>query len=123
MIKFVKGISIALGVLLVGGLGVLVYGLLYKTQSEKPQQENARAQVPAVPVAPLVEVAEFDAVGLGQPAGSVIAAVTAQGSLVYLTVRDGGLPDRLLVVDLGRHRVVGRIEMGDVDSRPPRPAR
>jgi hypothetical protein len=120
VIKIVKALSIALGVLIVGALGVLAYGLFYRTTPEKPQQENAASPMA---VAPMVAIESFEAVGLGQPVGSTVAGVTAQGTLVYLTVQGGGLPDRVLAVDIAKRRVLGRIEMGDADSRPPRPAR
>ncbi len=133
MVKIVKALSIALGALIVGSLGLLLYGLFYKTQSGnlfKTQQEAPQAEKPLLenPVAGVVDpsvppVGDFGAIGLGQPAGSSVAQVTAQGALVYLTVRDGGLSDRVLVVDLVRRRVIGRIDVGDADARPPRPAK
>lgn len=125
MIKIVKALSAVLGVLILGAVGLLGYGLFYKTSPQNPQQENAAsfAAVPDAPSAPVAAVESFDAVGLGQPAGSSIAQATAQGTLVYLTVQGGGLADRILVVDLARHRVIGRIDIGDADSHPPRPAK
>jgi len=117
VIKVVKGIAAVLGGLIVVGLALMVYGVFFhnKAENQNPQQEIVAA-------APSVALDDFDVIGLGQPAGSSVAAVTAQGSLVYLTVRGGGEADRVLVVDVARHRVLGRIDVGAVDSRPPRPA-
>ncbi len=113
-----------MGVLIIGALGLLGYGLFYKTSPQNPQQENAASPpAVAVPAASTTAVEDFDAIGLAQPTGSVIAQVTAQGGVVYLTVQGGGVSDRVLVVDLVKRRVVGRIDMGDADSRPPRPAK
>lgn len=118
MIKLVKGLTIVLGVMIVGGLALMAYGVFfYKADRKKPQQEIAEASVP--PVA----MDDFDVIGLGQPTGSSVAAVNAQGGLVYLTVRGGGEADRVIVVDLVQRRVLGRIDMGAADSRPPRPAK
>lgn len=120
MIKVVKGVAILLGVMIVGGLALLAYGVfIYKPGKQNPQPEIA-AQ-PSVPSAPAV-MGDFNVIGLDQPTGSSVAAVTAQGGLVYVTVRGGGEPDRVLVVDLARRNVLGRIDMGAADSRPPRPA-
>ncbi|MBN2751597.1 MAG: hypothetical protein JXQ84_02710 [Rhodospirillaceae bacterium] len=118
MIKIVKGVVFGLGALIVVATVVLIYGaFFYKGSDQKPQQEIAAAFV-----APTVSTTLFDVVGLSQPSGSTIASVSAQGTLVYVTVRGGGEADRILVVDLAQGRVLGRIDMGAVDSHPPRPA-
>ncbi|WP_337995780.1 hypothetical protein [Oleispirillum naphthae] len=117
VIKMMKGVAILLGVMIVGGLALMAYGVFFYKAAEK----NRQPEITAAPSAPAV-MGDFDAIGLGQPTGSSVAAVTAQGGLVYVTVRGGGEPDRVLVVDPARRRVLGRIEMGAADSRPPRPA-
>jgi len=118
VLKIAKGVAIGLGVLIVAAMALMAYGVFFYKAAEK----NLQQEIAAAPAAPAVAVDGFDAIGLGQPVGSSVAAVTAQGGLVYVTVRGGGEPDRVLVVDLTRRRVLGRIDMGAADSRPPRPA-
>jgi hypothetical protein len=103
-----KTIVAVLTVLLVGALGVFVYGL---------SQNWHRATSAAPPAAAPAAAAAFQGkswgrVTLGQPADSRVQAVTAVGNLVVVQVTSGG-DERLLVLDPATGAVVGTFALTD----------
>ncbi len=104
----VKTLVAVMTLMLLGGLGLLAYGMAQ--QSSK----LGHAEGDAVPSAPGGggPLPRFEALTLGEPAGSAIAAVTAgpQGRLI-LTVTGGGRADRVVVIDLGDGRRLGVVSL------------
>ena len=85
-----------LGVVLVLGLGLLVYGVAQRFgQLASPR-----------PIA-----ATWDSVTLGEPAGTRIGAVSQSGSTIVLHLYTGnpGTDERLVLIDVASGRIVGRI--------------
>lgn len=85
--RLLKLAVLAMGVLIIGGLGVLVAVIATRTLA-----------VPANAVPAL----------LNEPAGTHIAGVSALSDRVALQLQGGG-PDRVVIVDLRNGRVVGRV--------------
>lgn len=122
MIRIAKFVSAALGALIVVALALLGYGLFIhdKTPDKNPQPQNAPEpqMVPSAPAA----APSLSSISLGQPPGSSIAATVPAGAWLHVTVTGGGEPDRVLVVDLARGRVVATISLG-ADAASPAAAR
>ncbi|GAB3450540.1 hypothetical protein GCM10027396_26600 [Insolitispirillum peregrinum] len=102
--KAVKTLVVFMGVLLVLGLALLGYGMYSKAgrvvKPSAPAVATASAVSPvAAPAVVPVVVGSFGAVGLGQPEGSRIAASHLNGPVLVLTVVEGGLPDRVILLD------------------------
>lgn len=118
-IRVIKGITLVLGVAIVATLALIGNALFVKdTKAPAPNPQPLNAQTPVAVPAPL---ADFSEIPLDQPAGSAIAAATAQGDRLYITVSGGGRADRIVVVDLVRRRVVGLVALDG--GAPPQPGR
>lgn len=103
-------------------IAMIGYRVFFHTPAPAPtSHENvaAPATVPSVPQ----ENVDYSAIALDQPAGSQIVRTAANGNWVYLTVNGGGAPDRVIVVDIARGRVISTIALGTADTLPPRPGR
>jgi len=87
-VRALKAAVIVMGVLIVAGTVTLA--------ALVAQRLGART-------APLVEA------GLGQPSGTRILGIAGGGDRVAVAVTGGGLPDRILVLDIARGRVVGTL--------------
>ncbi len=123
MVKVMKTVSAVLGIMICLALGGLGYA--FYTSGEKPQEADESAQAtsftPAVTnVAQVVTPtsADIGGIALGQPEGSTIDHMVPQGALVYITVQGGGEPDRVLIVDLMKRRVVGHMALGSMGGAP-----
>jgi hypothetical protein len=94
-ISVLKAIVIVLGVVLVLGLGLLVYGVSLRVG------DAARAR-PAT---------SWDLLKLGEPAGTQVGAVSHSGSTIVLHLYTGnpGTDERLVLIDAASGRIVGRI--------------
>ena len=104
-------------------LGLIGYRLYFHTTVPAPTEQHENAAAPAsVPGVPTSHV-DYSQIPLDQPPGSAIARTVVEGNRVFLTVTGGNVPDRVLVVDLGRGRVVSTISLGNVDTLPPQPSR
>jgi len=112
-----------MAILIVGGLGLLGYGVYSKlggsVKSDAPAADNGDA--PPVLAAPSSVPAEttlssFGGIALNQPAGSRIAEATTAGTLMTLRIEGGGRTDRVVVIDLNTGRVAGWIHVGSVDG-------
>lgn len=114
-------LSAVMGVLIIGGLGLLGYGVYSKLGGSGKDDAPAAADVvsPAAPPAaaslrtatPEATATQLGALGLDQPAGSRIADANAQGNLLTLRIEGGGLNDRVAVVDLAAGRVLGWVHV------------
>jgi flagellar biogenesis protein FliO len=88
--QFLKILVIVLGLAIVVALGFVIYGVA------RLGVQTAHAPVGAPKLS-----------NLGQPEGSTITALTNLGdSRLAVAVSGGGLPDRIVVLDLGTGQVV-----------------
>lgn len=95
-VRFLKVLVIGLGLAIVVALGFVIYGFVRLSAGTEPSSSvTADATLPTV-------------TNLGQPEGSEIMDIAvAGGSRVVASVRGGGLPDRLVVVDSRTGQVIG----------------
>jgi hypothetical protein len=84
-----------MGVLIVVGTIVLIAGIIWKA-----------SQLPATPTA---GAAAFEALDIAVPAGAAVGSVEIDGDRLAITL-DGG-PGEIIIVDLRRGEVVGRIRL------------
>lgn len=123
LIRGIKFVTLILGVMIVIALGLIGQRLFFHTTAPVPTQQHENGAGPAtVPGVPTANV-EYSQIPLGQPAGSTVARTVAEGGWLYLTITGGGLPDRVIVVDVAHGRMVSSIGLGDADALPPRPGR
>jgi hypothetical protein len=102
----IKALVVFMGVLLVAGIALLGYGMYSKAgRLAKPQDDVAAVAV----MAPAQSMATFGEIVVSQPAGTSIEAVQAMGGQLILTLRGGGVADRLLVIDTASKAVVGSV--------------
>lgn len=95
-IKAIKTLVAFMGILLVGGLGLMGYGLM-----------NAKNGVKAKPATAVsAAVAEFGALAVPVPAGARIEQALVVGDRVVLRLAGGG-SERLLVLDPAEGKVSG----------------
>lgn len=90
-LKLVKTIVFLLTFLLVFGTLLLIGGIVKKTRTADtplPQQ-----------------------LGLKQPSGSRIAEILPQNGLLYLLVKDGGLSDRIIIMDASSGKILSTISV------------
>jgi hypothetical protein len=88
--KAIKTLVAVMGILLLGGLGLLGYGLTTKTgSSTKP-----------------AALADFGAVAIPVPAGARIEQMNVAGERVILRIAGNG-PERLIVLDPAAGTVTG----------------
>lgn len=86
--RALKAAVIIMGVMLVAGTVTLAVLLANRMASRS---------------APAVEMS------LGQPSGTRIVGIAGAGERVVVHVTGGGLPDRILLLDVARGRVVGTL--------------
>jgi hypothetical protein len=94
--RFLKVLVIALGLAIVVALGFVIYGFV-RLGSAPNQDANSTVPTLNVPV-----------VGnLGQPVGTEITGMVPSGNTrLAVSLSGGGLPDRILVLDLKNGQVV-----------------
>ena len=85
-----------MAVLIVGGIAVIGATLVQRASRSGPE--------PTLP--------GFAQAALGQPDGTAILTMTADGGRLVLHVEGGGLGQRLLIVDLASGALLGTIAMG-----------
>lgn len=106
--KAIKALVIFMGVLIVAGLGLLGYGMYTKAgRSVKPSTVTTPPGAVVLPA----DVEAFGALDLPQPPGTRIAAATVSGGVLVLHLTDGGRPDRVTLIDLGRGSVLGNVRL------------
>lgn len=130
-VRGLKLLSAVMAILIVGGLGLLGYGVYSKlggsvksdaesgvAMEAESKAETVAAAPPAGPV-PVAEpvasgrpLASFGALGLDQPAGSRIAAVNTDGPLMTLRIEGGGQDDRVMIVDMRTGQLIGAVHVG-----------
>ena len=109
-----KTVVIVLGALILGGFGVLIYGLTHNWHklSDAPPAASAvpAAAPPATPSR--ATPAPWGKVALGQPPDSRIQSVTRAGRLIVVQVT-AGTAERLVVLDPATGAVIGTFALGD----------
>ncbi|MEQ8229746.1 MAG: hypothetical protein RIA64_16800 [Rhodospirillales bacterium] len=111
-----KFIVIGMGMLIVLGLGLLVFGF-YKTSQDPNWRLFGETEAPAGGVAgtppppglaPPVPVSGD--IELGLPTGCEIKGVTQLGGQIYVLTQPAGVCGQVLIVDPATGRVTGRIK-------------
>lgn len=114
--RALKAIVILLGILLVVGTGVLIWGIA--RQIDRMGQTQADEEVTqAVNTAPAVmtnEVAPWGRIDLKQPYGTRLQSVTNAGEYMVLHLYTGapGTDERVVVIDPGTGTVMGTVNLG-----------
>src|SRR5262245_19677354 len=114
--RALKALVIFLGILLVIGTGVLIWGIA--RQIDRMSQAEADDEVtPAVNTAPAVvtnEVAPWGRLDLKLPSGTRIQSVTNAGEYMVLHLYTGapGLDERVIVIDPGCGTLMGTVNLG-----------
>lgn len=104
--RAIKGLVIGMGVLLVGGLALLVYGISQKAGN--PDYKMFRGS-PASKTAATVPVAGFGETRLPLPAGCEVAEMRPDGPLLYLRIGPAGACERIIVIDVATGLSTGSI--------------
>lgn len=104
-----KGIVIALGVLIVAGMALLAYGVATKVRAPASSAAGAPSALPQPPAA------GFGTVSVAVPKGCAFGPAVADGDRVYLRLAPAGAAaptpacERIIVLDMARGRVLGTI--------------
>jgi hypothetical protein len=112
-----KGIVIALGVLIVAGMGLLAYGLATKTRTAV----SPTSGLPSASTKP--SAAGFGTLSVPVPKGCGFATIVADGERAYLRLApvDAGAParacERVIVLDVARGQVMGTIVPVETEPR------
>ncbi len=109
-----KALVIFMGVLIVIGMGVLAWGIMYKLEEWQARESGDAPAVPVVSApAPPATPADVwpDMPAVAVPAGAQVAeTIVAEGRLVIrLALADGG--QRYLVFDLATGRQLGAVAL------------
>ncbi len=115
--QILKSLVIGLGVLILLGMTLLVYGFYQKANNPGWRMFSSQSVSggPAAPAAP------FGGLDLKLPEGCVIGRVTPDGERAYIRVRPhgaergtplGGPCNRIIVIDVVRGQVLGTIKPG-----------
>lgn len=103
ILRWAKRAIVLMTLMLVAGTILLVYGVVTETSRQGWDSKASK---------PRIESEDFGTLDLGQPPGTSIAAIIrAKGALV-LHLRDGGLDDRLVVLDPMTGTLRGTVVMG-----------
>ena len=111
-----KALVIFMGVLILAGMALLVYGLVTRTGGGERAAAGAPGEMATVPTLPAPTIVDFGTLELAIPDGCSIAGSELAGD--RLVVRFTGQVERgcqqLVIVDL----ITGR-ELGRVKAQPP----
>ncbi len=91
-----------MAVLILAGLAVVGYTLMSQSGKKTAPPPPAEATPPMVGALSVV---------LNEPAGTTIASLTPLGGTILLHLVGGGLPARVVIVDLASGQVRGRISL------------
>jgi hypothetical protein len=111
--RALKALVIVLGILLVFGTGVLIWGIA--RQIEKMGQQDAEeTTTPAVDTTQAVaapDIAPWGRVDLKQPYGTRIQSVTNAGDYIVLHLYTGtpGTDERVMVIEPGTGTLMGTV--------------
>ena len=107
--QLLKGIVIALGILIFLGLGTLFYGFVQKSRNPDWRlfSNPPVAKIPAGDETPLKTFGTFS---LNLPEGCEITGVRPDGAKAYLSIGGVKSCNRVIVVDTKRGRMLGTIK-------------
>lgn len=106
-LRALKAIVIGMGVLIVGAICLLAYGLYKK--SVDPAWKLFGAPRPAVSETGMVPPTAFGDISLGLAPGCRIEEVTASGPRAFVRIGPDASCDAVIVIDLADGRILGRI--------------
>jgi hypothetical protein len=110
--RALKALVIVLGILLVFGTGVLIWGIM--RQIEKMGQQDAEETTPTVDTTQAVatpDIAPWGRVDLKLPFGTRIQSLTNAGDYIVLHLYSGtpGTDERVLVIEPGTGTLMGTV--------------
>lgn len=113
--RALKAIVILLGILLVVGTGVLIWGVARQID-KLGRGDQAETPVPSIDTTPAVvatDVAPWGRLDLKQPAGTRIQAVTNSGDYIvlHLYTHTPGTDERVVVIEPGTGTLMGTINL------------
>lgn len=111
-----KGIVIAMGILIVAGMGLLAYGVATKVRAPATSAAGAPSALPQP------STAGFGTVPVPVPKGCTFGPLVADGDRAYLRLAPAGAAapapacERIIVLDVARGRVLGTIVPSDAGT-------
>jgi hypothetical protein len=99
----VKALVIGLGVLLLAGIALLIYGIVQKAADPKFKLFEGKS-ASTLAVGP-----SFGETSLGLPEGCVLSEIRPDGPRLYLRIGPAGTCERILVIDAATGRPLGSI--------------
>jgi hypothetical protein len=100
----VKALVIGLGVLLLGGIALLIYGIVQKAADPKFKLFESRSAGGAA-------VSTFGETSIALPEGCSVADIRPDGPRLYLRIGPSGACERVLVIDATTGRPLGSIRL------------
>jgi hypothetical protein len=116
IMPILKGIVIAMGVLIVAGMGLLAYGVATKVRTPAISAAGAPSALPQPPTV------GFGTLPVPVPKGCAFGALVADGDRAYLRLISAGAVtptpacERIIVLDVARGRVLGTIVPSDAGT-------
>jgi hypothetical protein len=102
-VGLLKGAVYTMGVMIVVGTIVLIVGIIWKA-SQLPASNPA-----SISTSPGASASGFEALDIAVPAGAVVRSVDIDGERMAVTVEAG--TSEIIIVDLSRGEVVGRVRL------------
>lgn len=106
--RALTGIVIGLGLMIVTVIVLIGYGFYKKSVDPEWRLLGDQASE-TMESSPRVSGETFDDIKLGLVAGCRVMEVTAEGSLAYLTIGPDSTCDAVIVVDVSKGQILGRI--------------
>lgn len=106
-----KGLVIAMGVLIVAGMALLAYGVATKVRAPATSAAAGAGEPSPLPKPP---AAGFGTLSVPVPKGCVFGPIAADGDRAYLRLAPAGAApvpacERVIVLDVARGRMLGTI--------------
>lgn len=112
--KALKALVLFMAVLIIAGLALVGYTLMTKgaaklhtpdTAMSAPPSDSMPPPPPSLPLA----LGTFPTLTLGEPKGTTVASITVDGPQALVHLVGGGVPERIVVIDLAHGTERGRI--------------
>ncbi len=101
-----KLVVIGLGVLIIVGLGLLVYGVTSRVADPEFRVSKERG---AAPAAPNALVPAFGEMRVPLPEGCTVVEMVPDGGRLYLRTGPAGVCERILVIEADSGRALGTL--------------
>lgn len=111
-----KAMVILMGVLIIGAIAVLSYGLMNDWHKKKAPEETSVAEepmaiVPAATTANLpTKLDEFENWMLMLPTGAAVVEMTPENNILYIRYQLAGSAGGIFVLDLTQQKQIGHIQ-------------